>query len=495
MTFSRASGILVHPTSFPGRYGIGDLGAGARQVVDFLADSKQKLWQVLPLGPTGYADSPYASFSAFAGNHLLLAPERLAEQGWLDARELARSADWPEGSVEYGLVSDVKLELLRRAHERFRRGAAAPQLAALDAFCQANRAWLDDYALFLALKAANQGAPWTSWDAALVARRPEALSAARAALAGEVRLHEFLQWVFFEQWAALRAYARERDVRVVGDVAIFVAHDSADVWAHPDLFTLDEKGLPTMVAGVPPDYFSRTGQRWGNPLYRWDVLAESGYAWWIDRVRAALTISDYLRLDHFRGFYAYWEVPSAAKTAVDGRWVRGPGASLFQAISQALGDVPIIAEDLGKITPPVRRLRESLGFPGMRVLQFAFGSDPRNKHLPHWYTHDTVVYTGTHDNDTACGWFQTRGPRERAFALRYVGSDGREFNWDLIRLALASVADTAIVPLQDVLGLGSDARMNTPGRVSGNWVWRCRSEQLSAEVATRLAGLTTTYGR
>jgi 4-alpha-glucanotransferase len=493
--FPRASGVLVHPTSFPGRFGIGDLGPGARTVIDFLAAGHQRLWQVLPLGPTGYGDSPYASFSAFAGNHLLISPDGLVEQGWLRPGELDDAPRFSAERVEFAPVTRFKMALLRRAHERFREGASRIQHDELGAFREANRGWLDDYALFMALKDAHEGIPWTSWEPALVARQPQALAEARAALAGDVALHEFLQWVFFSQWAALRAYAHARGVRVVGDVAIFVAHDSADVWAHRELFALDERGMPTIVAGVPPDYFSRTGQRWGNPLYRWDVLAQSGYAWWIDRVRAALALAELLRLDHFRGFQAYWEVPATCPTAVQGRWVKGPGAELFEAIARALGPVPIIAEDLGKITPAVRRMRESLGYPGMRVLQFAFGGDARNKHLPHWFTHDSVIYTGTHDNDTAVGWFRSRGPHERDFVLRYTGSDGREINWDLIRLAFASVADTAIVPLQDVLGLGSEARMNTPGTPSGNWAWRCTEQQLEHAASARLAALTATYGR
>jgi 4-alpha-glucanotransferase len=495
MEFSRASGVLVHPTSFPGRYGIGDLGSGALAMMDFLAAGKQTLWQVLPLGPTGYGDSPYASFSAFAGNHLLISPERLAERGWLSAADLATGPEWPADRVVFGPLNEHKMALLRSAHDRFTDHASAAERDALRQFAEASAAWLDDYALFMALKAAHRGAPWTDWDPGLVARQPATLKDAHSALGAEVELHRWLQWVFFDQWGALWGHARERGIRVVGDVAIFVAHDSADVWAHPDLFALDERGRPTVVAGVPPDYFSRTGQRWGNPLYRWDVLEDSGYVWWIARVRAAREVADILRLDHFRGFQAYWEVPASEPTAEHGRWVHGPGAKLFHAITTALGEVPIIAEDLGKITPAVRRLRESLGYPGMKVLQFAFGSDPRNKHLPHWYTPDFAVYTGTHDNDTALGWLASRGERERAHALHYARSDGRDFHWDLIRLALASVADTAIIPLQDVLGCGSEARMNTPGRASGNWSWRCAAELLTTETSARLAALTALYGR
>ncbi|HEV2237985.1 MAG TPA: 4-alpha-glucanotransferase [Ktedonobacterales bacterium] len=495
MDFPRASGVLVHPTSFPGRFGIGDLGSGARRVLDFLAAGGQSLWQVLPLGPTGYGDSPYASFSAFAGNHLLISPELLAERGWLSAGDLVAVPDWSADRVIFGPLNTYKLALLRQAHTQFAARASHDERAALALFVDGNAAWLDDYALFMALKSAHAGAPWTDWSPALVTRQPEALAAARVAHQAEIALHQWLQWVFRDQWATVRAYARERGIGVVGDIAIFVAHDSADVWARPDLFYLDERGLPTVVAGVPPDYFSRTGQRWGNPLYRWDVLEASGYAWWIERIRAARGVADVLRLDHFRGFQAYWEVPASEPTAEHGRWVHGPGEKLFHAIAATLGEVPIIAEDLGKITPAVRRLRQSLGYPGMKVLQFAFGSDPRNKHLPHWFTPAFAVYTGTHDNDTALGWLATRGERERAQALHYAQSDGTEFHWDLIRLALASVANTAIIPLQDVLGCGSEARMNTPGKASGNWSWRCTAAQLAPEISARLAALTTMYAR
>jgi 4-alpha-glucanotransferase len=495
MQMMRASGLLVHPTSLPGRYGIGDLGPSTRLLLDFLSAAKQHLWQTLPLGPTGYGDSPYASFSAFAGNHQLIAPGDLAERGWLTPSDLDEVPEFAPTAVDYGAAGNFKMALLRRAFERFQARATAERRDTFASFREGNQDWLDDYTLFMALKAAHEGKPWTEWEPALVGREPDALADARRALADDVQLHAFLQWLFFSQWEDVRAYAHERGISIVGDLAIFVAHDSADVWSHRDLFSLDERGNPSVVAGVPPDYFSRTGQRWGNPLYRWDVLASDGYAWWVERVRATLRLADVLRLDHFRGFYAYWEVPASCPTAVEGHWVRAPGKQLFETILHQLGEVQIIAEDLGKITAPVRRLRETLGLPGMKVLQFAFGSDARNKHLPHWFTSNTAVYTGTHDNDTACGWFQSRGKREREFALSYLDSDGREFNWDLIRAALASVADIAVVPLQDVLGLGSEARMNLPGRAAGNWTWRCTQDQLTEKVSARLAALTALYAR
>lgn len=495
MRFPRASGMLVHPTSFPGPYGIGDLGAGARRMLDFLAEARQRIWQVLPLGPTGYGDSPYASFSAFAGNHLLIAPDELVEDGWLRKGDLETVSKFAAGRVEYEAVIAAKTRLLRLAAERFCATASAAQRTALRDFIDEHRGWLNDYALFMALKAASNGAAWTEWDADVAAREPAALSAARARLADDIAFHQFLQWTFFRQWSHLRQYAAAREIKIMGDIAIFVAHDSADVWANRELFALDERGRPTVVAGVPPDYFSATGQRWGNPLYRWDVMAANGYAWWIARVNVALQIADYLRMDHFRGFHDYWEVPASEPTAEHGRWVPGPRLALFHAIAQSLGHLPIFAEDLGVITAPVRHMRERLGFPGMKVLQFAFGSDPHNDHLPHWFTQNTAVYTGTHDNDTAIGWFTHAQPLERAAALMYARSDGTEINWDLIRLALASVADTAIIPLQDVLGLGSEARMNTPGRAAGNWSWRCGEEQLNPDVSARLAELTITFAR
>jgi 4-alpha-glucanotransferase len=493
--FARASGLLLHPTSLPGSAGIGDVGRAAYMFVDFLAASGQRLWQVMPLGPTGYGDSPYATLSAFAGNPLLLALEALVEDGLLAAADLRTLPAFDDQRVEYGQVIEHKMRLLRRAFERFSGAAPVSLRAAFAAFRADNSGWLADYALFRALKDAHGGTVWNRWEADLAAHRPEALARAREALAGDVAFHEYTQFLFFRQWAALHAYAVARGIRIIGDIPIFVAYDSADVWAHPDLFFLDEGGNPTVVSGVPPDYFSVTGQRWGNPLYRWDRLAETGYAWWIARFRAALALVDIVRLDHFRGFAAYWEVPADEETAMHGRWVPGPGAALFHAVTDALGQVPIIAEDLGLITPDVHALRDELGYPGMRLLQFAFDTDATNEYLPHEYPHHCVVYTGTHDNDTAVGWYASRTDRVRRFLARYVGHESREVHWDLIRLALASVADMAIIPLQDALGLGSAARMNQPGRASGNWTWRCTSEQLTWAVVSRLREMAAVYGR
>lgn len=495
MRIPRSSGILLHPTSLPGPHGIGDLGPGAYAFVDFLARAGQQLWQVMPLGPTGYGDSPYAALSAFAGNPLLISLDELVSAGLLDDAEVQSIRRDGGEPIDYGAVITAKLTLLRRAAERFGAGSARTWAADFDQFCHQAADWLDDYALFMALKAAHGGRPWVDWEPALARRDPAALAIARDRFAADVRFHQFTQYVFFRQWARLKQYANSRGIKLIGDLPIFVASDSADLWASPDLFYLDEHGRPTVVAGVPPDYFSATGQRWGNPLYRWERAFETDFAWWIKRFRSTLTLVDIVRLDHFRGFEACWEVPATEETAVHGRWVPGPGRKLFDRVTAALGELPIIVEDLGLITPEVVALREALGYPGMRVLQFAFGSDARNPYLPHNYVPNTVVYTGTHDNDTTVGWFHTRPPHEREHVLRYVDSDGQEIHWDLIRLALASVADAAIVPLQDVLGLGSEARMNTPGVIGGNWRWRFRLEELTEAIVDRLADLTSLFGR
>jgi 4-alpha-glucanotransferase len=500
----RKSGILLHPTSLPGPFGIGDLGPVAHGFVDFLAACGQRLWQVLPLGPTGFGDSPYQSFSAFAGNPLLISPERLVEDGLLEKGELKPPAFAAE-AVDYGAVIDFKRPLLERAHRRFKEHAPPAARRAFAAFCRREAGWLDDYALFVALKEAHGGKAWNEWEEDLALRRPEALARWRRRAAETIEVRQFGQYHFFRQWAALKRRAARAGVEVMGDVPIFVAQDSADVWAHPELFQLDERGRPTAVAGVPPDYFSETGQLWGNPLYRWDAMARTGYRWWIDRLRATLAVVDLVRLDHFRGFEAYWEVPAGEETAVNGRWVQGPGDALFVALKAALGRLPIVAENLGVITPEVEALRERFGLPGMVVLQFAFGGDGDSDFLPHNYTRDRVVYTGTHDNDTTVGWWTAgagdttrtddQAVREREFAKRYLATEGREIHWDFIRAALASVADLAIVPLQDLLGQGSAARMNLPARPSGNWQWRFVAGALTPEIRDRLRELTTTYGR
>jgi len=507
MSFPRASGILLHPTSLPGKYGIGDLGPAAYGFVDFLAASGQRLWQVLPLGPTGYGDSPYQCFSAFAGNPLLVSLESLVEDGLLAADDLEPAPDFPRDRVDYGPVIEFKQALLWQAYDHFKAHAPNGMSAEFESFAAPAREWLDDYAAFRSIKDAHRGVEWTKWDPHLRGREKQALWFWGENHRREIEGHEFFQYLFFKQWLRLARYAHDRGLKIVGDLPIFVAHDSADVWAHPELFHLDSEGRPTAVAGVPPDYFSETGQLWGNPLYRWDAMAETGYQWWIERIRATLAQVDIVRLDHFRGFEQYWEVPGGEKTAINGHWAQGPGAAFFEAVGQALGELPIIAEDLGFITPEVKALRDRFGFPGMRILQFAFGTDPQaGDFKPHNFTHNTVVYTGTHDNDTTVGWFTSAGTgdstrtaaevrEERESVLKYLGTDGHEIHWDFIRLALSSVADTAIIPLQDVLGLGSEARMNIPARESGNWGWRYRPGVLTDALSQRLVEMVDLYGR
>jgi 4-alpha-glucanotransferase len=483
----RSAGILLHPTSLPGPYGVGELGPEALEFVEFLRRGGQRIWQVLPLGPTGAGGSPYSAYSAFAGNPLLISTERLIEDGLIpDAPES------PAGRVDYRSVIPAKSERLRAAYRRARPGKD------FEAFREEHRVWLEDYALYAALRTRFDGLPWTAWESGLRDREPEALARAREELEEEVRYHEFVQYLFFEHWGEVKEAANDAGIEVIGDIPIFVSHDSADVWANRDLFYLDESGDPTVVSGVPPDYFSETGQLWGNPLYRWERVREDGYAWWVQRMRMALTLYDAVRVDHFRGFSAYWEIPAGEETAKGGRWVEGPGERLFEALDRSLstgGELPIIAEDLGEITPDVEELRDALGLPGMKVLQFAF-SHPENPFLPHNYTSDDwVVYTGTHDNDTTAGWWASASGEERDFARRYLG---REFVsvWDLIRLAYSSVARRAVVPMQDALELGTGAKMNLPGTGEGNWEWRLESAAaLSPGLANRLWNLAELYGR
>jgi 4-alpha-glucanotransferase len=490
----RSAGLILHPTSLPGLYGIGDLGPAACAWVDALVRAKQKWWQILPLGPTGYGDSPYQCFSAFAGNPYLVSPDLLREDGLL-ARGDCEGVHFPNARVDFGPVIEFKVRLLRRAWENFQAAPHSPLHSEFDKFCAEDAGWLDDYALFMALKDAQGGASWLGWDLPLVLREPRALAAARERLRAAIGEHKFRQFLFFRQWRALKAYAKAKGVRLIGDVPIFVSSDSADVWAHPEYFLLDERRRPTVVAGVPPDYFSKTGQLWGNPLYNWAALKQTGYAWWIERLRATLELVDLVRIDHFRGFAANWEVPAGLPTAEKGRWVKGPGADLFEALRAGLGALPIIAEDLGVITPDVEALREQFHLPGMRILQFAFAGAVEDRFLPHNYERNTVVYTGTHDNDTTLGWYQKAAETERDLVRRYLARDGHDIVWDLMRLAWASVADYALAPLQDALNLGSEARMNLPGRASGNWGWRYTAEQLTGAALDRLGEMTELYGR
>lgn len=506
MSFPRSSGVLLHPTCLPGRFGVGDLGDEAHKFVDFLAASGQSLWQVLPLGPTGFGDSPYQCFSAFAGNTLLVSPERLVAEGLLGDEDLARAPSFHEEKVDFGSAIEFKNALLRRAFERFKQTTDRGLRAYFEHFTQQAAGWLEDYALYRALKDAQGGKAWNEWEPELARREPSALAAAGEHLRDAVDAHRFYQFLFFRQWAALKSYAHAHGIKLVGDIPIFVARDSADVWMNPDQFKLDEAGNPLVVAGVPPDYFSATGQLWGNPIYNWDRMRADGFRWWIERVRATLDIFDIVRVDHFRGFAASWEIPGGDKTAERGRWVEVPGRELFTAIKNALGDLPIIAEDLGVITPDVEALRDDFGLPGMRILQFAFGGDTKCIDLPHNYIQNSVVYTGTHDNDTTVGWFtsvagegstrdEAQIERERQFCLDYLDSDGSVIHWDFVRAVLASVADTAIVPLQDLLGIGTEARMNLPNSTSGNWAWRYTAGALTPEIGERLKKLTELYGR
>ncbi len=496
MSFTeRCAGILLHPTSLPGVYGIGELGDEAYRFVGWLVRARQSIWQVLPLGPTGFADSPYAAFSAFAGNPLLISLQRLHREGLLTDSDLAEYPALPQERVDYGAVIPCKMAFLRRAYERWKSLADSGEQHRLQAFRAEQGGWLEDFALFMALKEAYGGRGWTEWDKELAMRKPDALQYARQQLADDVQFHVFLQHRFVAQWLDLKRYVNERGIRIMGDMPIFVAHDSADVWAHPEMFYLDAQGHPTFVAGVPPDYFSPTGQRWGNPVYRWGRLKRSGYRWWVERFRRVLQLVDLVRVDHFRGFAAYWRVPASEPTAIKGTWVRVPGRGLFRTLKRELGDLPIVAEDLGIITPDVVRLRKGLGFPGMRVLQFAFDGDPTNPYLPYNYEPDTVVYTGTHDNDTLVGWFAGLGEEEKRRVTDYIGREHISIHWEMIRLAYASVARIAIIPLQDWLGLGSEARMNLPGREEGNWQWRCRWEHLSEALADAIAQMCMVYGR
>ena len=506
MKFDRSSGILLHITSLPGRFGIGDLGDEAYSFVDFLAAAGQSLWQVMPLGPTGYGDSPYSSLSAFAGNTNLISPERLVDDGLLSSGDLESFPALSADRVQYGAVIKRKGALLEKAYENFKRSDNNNHREQLKGFRHYAESWLDDYALFSALRDSNAGAAWIDWEPKLARRDAAAMREASERLGDRIDAHRFFQYLFFKQWLELKLYCKKRGVTIIGDMPIFVAHDSADVWASPDLFKLAEDHSPKVVAGVPPDHFSKTGQLWGNPLYDWDRMRDDKFNWWVERMRAALRSVDIVRIDHFRGFDACWEVPAEDETAENGEWVRVPGRELFDALKNRLGEMPVIAEDLGTITPEVTALREELGFPGMRVLQFAFGGDPHDTHLPHNYDHNTVVYTGTHDNDTVVGWFNAepgRGStqeaaqieRERELCLKYLNTDGEEINWDFIRAALASVADVSIIQLQDALGLDSRARMNVPASEQGNWGWRFKSGALTEEIRDRLKGMTKLYGR
>jgi 4-alpha-glucanotransferase len=490
----RAAGVLLHPTSLPGRYGIGDLGDELLVFLDWAQSAGIRLWQILPLNPPGYGNSPYGCHSSYAGNPLVISPQNLLQDGLLPEQAVGDVPAFPDGTVDFDRVAPFKMALLRASWKHFSARGSAEHRQALDHF-EADNAWLGDWALFAALKDRYRGAKWSEWPGGLAVRDPAAMAAGERELSDEIRFQKYVQFLFFRQWAAVRQAAFAHDIRIMGDVPIYVAADSADVWANRELFQLDERGEPVVVAGVPPDYFSATGQRWGNPLYRWDLLRETKYRWWVSRFRAALRFADIVRVDHFRGFVAYWEIPANEPTAIHGRWMPGPGRALFDAIREALGDLPLVAEDLGFITPEVHELRKTIGVPGMKILQFAF-SQNNSPHLPHWYEPMNVAYTGTHDNDTARGWFTHASPAERQIATLYLGVDGHApIEWALIRAAFTSVAQTAVVPIQDVLGLGSEGRMNHPGNDTANWKWRFLPGALTHDHAARLRRLAEITGR
>lgn len=506
MEFQRSSGILLHPTSLPGNFGIGDLGPESYKFVDFLVESGQKLWQVLPLGSTGFGNSPYASYSAFAGNTNLISPELLFEDGYLNKSDFDDLPDFPSNKIDFEKVIQFKTKLLKASFEIFKEKAEEKESSEFNNFCNINRYWLLDYARFMSIKEhyqkesekegiENKYKNWSDWEHLLAIRKHSALEHIDNLLQNDILYHQYLQFQFYKQWMNLKDYANKNGISIIGDIPIFVAYDSADVWANPDIFYLDEEGLPVEVAGVPPDYFSETGQLWGNPLYDWKELSRRDFDWWVERFRISLTLCDIIRVDHFRGFEAFWAIPYGSENAIHGKWKKAAGGDMFRAVKRELGKLPIIAEDLGIITPDVEALRDKFEFPGMKVLQFAFTNTAKEAFLPHNHKRNCVVYPGTHDNDTCWGWFDTCPEKEKEYFLRYANSDSQEIHWDFIRLAMSSVAEMAIFALQDAMGLGTEARMNMPSTKEGNWEWRFTEDMLTSEMITRLKGMSTDYGR
>lgn len=495
MEQNRAAGVILHPTSLPGPDGIGDLGPEAYRWIDFLYRSGCQLWQVLPLGPTGYADSPYQCFSAFAGNPYLISATMLLDQGLLSKADLVDRPEFPLEKVDYGPVIEWKMTLLHRCFENFHAGNHPEIAAEFETFKAAHPDWLTPFATFMAIKEQQGGVSWSEWPEGLRKRSTRAMNKFIKESAQAIEFHSFLQFLFHQQWGALRAYAHAKGIRIIGDIPIFVAYDSADVWMNKDLFYLDADDLPEVVAGVPPDYFSETGQLWGNPLYKWDLHQANGYSWWLARLRAVLNQVDIVRLDHFRGFEAYWEVPFGNETAVEGRWVPGPGEDFLHVVKEELGELPIIAEDLGVITEPVKQMRDHFNLPGMKILQFAFAADPDDDFLPHNYPQNCVAYTGTHDNNTARGWYESAPEREQDFCRRYLARSGHDISWSMIRVLWRSVAAWVLAPMQDFLSLGYWARMNYPGTSSGNWCWRMHPDAINEAVIDRLHETNYLYGR
>lgn len=494
MINERSSGILLHITSLPGKYGIGTMGSEARQFVEFLVESGQKLWQILPLGHTGFGDSPYQCFSAFAGNPLLIDPDRLVDDGLLTRADLPKKA-FDHDSVDFGAVYNYKYPLLRKAYDAFVKADSRFRRVQFENFCLRNQSWLDDYAFFMAMKNHQNGKAWVDWDHQITIREKETIARYRKQLADDIDFFRFIQFLFFQQWLELKAFANINGIRIIGDIPLYVAFDSADAWSNPTLFDFDKDMNPVTVAGVPPDYFSVTGQLWGNPIYNWERMKDDSFRWWIDRIRASFTLYDILRIDHFRGLAAYWAVPYGEKTAVNGKWIDAPGREMLATVYDALGDLPIIAEDLGVITPDVVVLREAFGMPGMKILQFAFDAGEENEFIPHSFEKNSVVYTGTHDNDTTLGHFLNSKESDKQMMRDYFLINEKDPAWSYIRLAWSTVSNIAIAPLQDVLRLGSEGRMNFPGKASGYWSWRYQADMLTEKHAKELMKLTQIFGR
>jgi len=497
MKFERSAGILLHPTSLPGTFGIGDLGNEAYKFIDFLEAAGQKLWQIFPLGPTGYGDSPYQCFSAFAGNPLLISPEKLIGDGFLSPGEVNVHPSSHPHKINYGQVIHDKKLILRKAYNNFLKNSNG-QEEAYNSFCEENKEWLNDFSFFMASKEYHGGGLWTEWEKSLVEREEKALKEWENKLADDISYHKFVQFQFFRQWDNLKKYTNDKGINIIGDMPIFIAYDSADLWANKSIFSVDKHGNLETVAGVPPDYFSATGQLWGNPLYKWDIMEKDDFIWWRRRMSNMLKFVDIIRIDHFRGFEAYWEIPGGAKTAIKGRWVKAPGEKLFNSLRKYLGDLPILAEDLGVITKPVEELRDKFGFPGMKILQFAFGTGMESKFLPHNYTRNCVVYTGSHDNDTTRAYFEKEKENDNDIyfhAQKYLDYYGEDILQKLIRTAYASVADFVIIPMQDILNLGGEARMNFPGKPGGNWTWRFIWNQVPGFLTGIYKELTRLYER
>lgn len=494
MKLERSAGILLHPTSLPGKYGIGDLGKDAFYFIDFLVAAKQSVWQVFPLGPTGYGDSPYQCFSAFAGNPLLISPDILIKEGLLTQEDISEIPHSDPQKVDFGQIINFKNILLQKAFEKY----AAKEENGFEIFCEANKDWLDDYALFMAVKEYHNGILWTQWSEDIAFRKKGSTETWTQKLENKIFYQKFIQFKFYQQWNAVKDYANSKGIKIMGDLPIFIAYDSADLWANKELFTIDDHGKLETVAGVPPDYFSATGQLWGNPLYKWDVMKKHNFKWWEKRFGQMFELFDIVRIDHFRGFDAYWEIPGDAPTAQEGEWVKAPGKKLFQVITKHLGDVPIVAEDLGVITKSVEELRDSFNFPGMKILQFGFGPDGDKGFLPHNHIHNSVVYTGSHDNDTTKGFFENEKRMDTGifeWTQRYLNYYGDNIVFAVIKAAYSSVANTTIIPMQDMLNLGTEARMNFPGKLGGNWTWRFTWDQIPEELAEIYKDMVDMYDR